>query len=125
MDGVNADGSVLGHDLQFEDTWLLKYFRESRDKALNSVIEPSGVLKSVAQLKENKEITGAGAAKLYRAAGDFNFTLNDVQDGVVWALRNSKGEIVAVDGLEYYDDRMTFNSFTVSNRKHPSSSDSL
>ena len=116
MDGVNADGSGLGYDLQFEDTWLLKYFRESRDKALNSVIEPSGVLKRVAQLKENKEITGAGAAKLYRAAGDFNFTLNDVQDGVVWALRNSKGEIVAVDGLEYYDDRMTFNSFTVNTR---------
>ncbi len=114
MDGTNADGT--GKDYYMEHTWLLDYFRECRDKVYDSIIEPSGVLKSVTELKENKEITGAGAAKLFRSAKDCGFRIDDVQDGVVWALRNSKGEIVAVDGLEYYDDRMTFNSFTVNTR---------
>ncbi|MBQ3786087.1 MAG: hypothetical protein II799_02320 [Lachnospiraceae bacterium] len=111
MDGVNADGT--GTDYYMEHTWLLDYFRECRDKVFDSIIEPSGVLKSVTELKENKEITGAGAAKLFRSAKDCGFRIDDVQDGVVWALRNSKGEIVAVDGLEYYDDRYTFDSMQV------------
>ncbi len=61
-------------------------------------------------LKKGKRISGGGECKGFKSNKDRTVNLLEAEKGVVYALRNSKGEIVAVEGLDTVDkmDKRTF-----------------
>ncbi|MCR4891304.1 MAG: hypothetical protein K5989_03855 [Lachnospiraceae bacterium] len=48
-------------------------------------------------------LMGGGAAQVMRTTSDRTFDILNADEGIVWALRNSSGEIVAVEGLDTVD----------------------
>ncbi len=102
-----------GSDYDIGDSDLIKIFKEKLDSDIDKV---RGSLLSFSDITEGGRMVGGGTVRGFKNASDRKASLLEVEDGVVWALRNSKGEIVSVEGLDRVDDidRRNYTGKTVS-----------
>ncbi len=115
MAGIDGTETKIekGSDFDIGDSDVIKLcmekFKENEEKV-------SGSLLTFGDIKKGVMIPGGGAIKGYRNSSDRKAEILEAEEGVVWALRNSAGEIVSVEGLDSVDDidKRTFTSRTVS-----------
>ncbi len=108
--GMEPDGkkavSKAGDDFELGDSTVFRLCREYFDTDdARERMENNNVLKSFSDLSEpGSMMAGGGQTRVFLNSADRTVHLKDVEEGIVWALRNSQGEIVSVGGLEALDE---------------------
>ncbi|MCR4891305.1 MAG: hypothetical protein K5989_03860 [Lachnospiraceae bacterium] len=88
-----------GSDYYLGDSPVMGFVRQHYlgSISINAAIKP------LSFLSDSSLLLGGGAARVFRATSDRSFDILDSSEGIVWALRNSNGEVVAVEGLDIVD----------------------
>ncbi len=115
MAGIDGTETNIekGSDYDIGDSDLIKLCKREYKHYEEDV---SNSLYNFKDIKKNALIPGGGATRGYINSSDRKAEILEAEEGVVWALRNSKGEIVSVEGLDNVDgiDKRTFTGRTVS-----------
>ena len=115
MAGIDGTDTNIekGSDYDIGDSEVIQFckemFKENEQKVSDS-------LGAFGDIKKGVMIPGGGSMRGYINPSDRKAEILESEEGVVWALRNSKGEIVSVEGLDNVDgiDKRTFTGRTVS-----------
>ena len=102
--GFPAGGDVL-KEYDLGNSKIAEYVRShAKDARKDTDLAFGEYFWSPRRLTESKTITGGGSMHLYTVSGDQMFEIDNVEDGVVYALVDHNGKVVGVDGIELYDD---------------------
>ena len=114
---AGIDGTELsvkkGGDLDIGNSPTIQYcmdiFKKNRELILKNAFC------DLNDIKKGSTIAGGGTVFGYKNDKDRKVNILEAEEGVVYALRNSKGEIVSVEGLDTVDniDKRTFTGKTV------------
>ncbi len=106
--GVDGTDPVVEADSEYDAgaSELIMRYREALGNAYaewKDHPDNNGIIEDISALTENRVILGGGTVMAFRSDTDRTFNIKDIGKGVVWVLRDSKGRIVSVKGMEYLD----------------------